>query len=256
MLRQHTLTICESRPIGNLHWVAFTAPQLATHWQSGQFLQIICDEHGRTQRPLLRATFPVQVDMRLGRIGIAITPLTDDGWAWLARQPVESQIVCYGPQGKLPDPLADRGTALCIGQGEASLRLLGIVTALQQRNVNTTFIAGDVQPAWQISTHLVPSDVEYLAGSENVLRIAEKRLPELLRWADTIYIAASSPVIHAIRQLLRQTRLRAGRSITFVQMTGALPCASQSCQQCRVQTRHGPRLACQTGPWYAIHELV
>ncbi len=255
-MRQHTLTICESRPIGNLHWVAFTAPQLASHWQAGQFLQIICDENGRHQRFLLRPTFPVQVDMRLGRIGIAIPTQADDGWAWLARQPIDSPIVCYGPQGKLPDSLADRGTALCIGQGEAGLRLLGIVTALQQRNVNTTFIAGDVQPAWQIPTQLVPSDVEYLAGSENVLRIAEKRLPELLRWADTIYIAATLPVIHTIRQLLRQTRLRAGRSITFVQVTGALPCASQSCQQCRVQTRHGPRLACQTGPWYGIHDVL
>lgn len=255
-MRQHTLTICESRPIGNLHWVAFTAPQLAAHWQAGQFLQIVCDDNGRHQRFLLRSTFPVQVDMRLGRIGIAIATQADDGWAWLARQPIDSQIVCYGPQGKLPEPLADRGTALCISQGEAGLRLLGIVTALQQHNVNTTFIAGDVQPAWQIPTQLVPSDVEYLAGSENVLRIAEKRLPELIRWADTIYIAASLPVIHTMRQLLRQTRLRAGRSMTFVQVTGALPCASQSCQQCRVQTRHGPRLACQTGPWYAIHELL
>lgn len=256
MLRQHTLTICESRPIGNLHWVAFTAPQLATHWQAGQFLHVICDDIGRTNRFLLRPAFPVHVDMRLGRIGIAIPTHTDEAWAWLARQPIESQIVCYGPQGKLPEPLADRGTALCIGQGEASLRLLGIVTALHQRTINTTFIAGDVQAPWQIPTQLVPTDVEYLAGNENVLRIAEKRLPELLRWADTVYVAATLPVIHTIRQLLRQTRLRAGRSMTFVQVTGQLPCASQSCQQCRVQTRHGPRLACQTGPWYAIQEIL
>jgi hypothetical protein len=255
-MRQHTLTICESRPIGNLHWVAFTAPQLAAHWQPGQFLQIVCDENGRHQRFLLRATFPVQVDMRLGRIGIAIPTQADEGWAWLARQPIDSPIICYGPQGKLPEPIAERGTALCIGQGEAGLRLLGIVNALNQRTVNTTFIVGDMQPPWHIPTQLVPGDVEYLAGSESVLRIAEKRLPELLRWADTIYVAATLPVIQTIRQHLRQTRLRAGRSITFVQVTGQLPCASQSCQQCRVQTRHGPRLACQTGPWYAVHELL
>jgi len=255
-VRQHTLTICESRPIGNLHWVAFTAPQLAAHWQPGQFIQIVCDDGGRNQRSLLRSTFPVHVDMRLGRVGIAVPTQADDGWAWLARQPIDSQIVCYGPQGKLPGPIAERGTALCIGQGEAGLRLLGIVNALNQRTVNTTFIVGDMQPTWHIPTQLVPSDVEYLAGSENVLRIAEKRLPELLRWADTIYVAATLPVIQTIRQQLRQTRLRAGRSITFVHVTGQLPCASQSCQQCRVQTRHGPRLACQTGPWYALHELA
>lgn len=255
-MRQHLLTICESRPIGNLQWVAFTAPQLAAHWQAGQFIQIQCDDPGRRQRFLLRATFPVHVDMRLGRIGVAVPIHADDGWAWLARQPIDSQITCYGPQGKLSEALPDRGTALCIGQGEAGLRLLGVVTALQQRNVNTTFIAGDMQEAWQIPTQLVPADVEYLAGHESVLRIAEQRLPELLRWADTIYIAATLPIVHTMRHMLRQTRLRAGRSITFVHITGALPCASQSCQQCRIHTKQGPRLACQTGPWYGIHEIL
>jgi hypothetical protein len=77
----------------------------------------------------------------------------------------------------------------------------------------------------------------------------------LLRWADHIYVSAHAPIIGAIQQLLRHSRLRAGRTITSVNQITPLPCATQSCRQCHIQTRKGPRLACQSGPWFDIHEL-
>ncbi|MFM2308823.1 MAG: hypothetical protein RLY87_944 [Chloroflexota bacterium] len=256
MLRAHQLEICESRTINELHWVAFRAPQLAAHWQPGQFMQIRCDDTNSQQRLLVRSLFAAQVDAKVGRIGFLFAPHSDDGLRWLSEQPMGKSIAVYGPYGKLPHPLAPRGTALCIGQAEGALRLLGVVNALQQQATATTFIAGDMTAQWHIAPQLVPTDVEYMAGSENVLRIAEKRLPDLIRWADHIYIAASNPVVSALRHIIRQTRLRAGKSLTAVCITHPMPCASQSCQQCRVQTRNGPRLACQVGPWFAMQQLL
>jgi NAD(P)H-flavin reductase len=256
MLRAHQLEICESRTINELHWVAFRAPQLAAHWQPGQFMQIRCDDTNSQQRLLVRSLFAAQVDAKVGRIGFLYAPHSDDGLRWLSEQPMGKSIAVYGPYGKLPHPLAPRGTALCIGQTEGALRLLGVVNALQQQATATTFIAGDMTAQWHIAPQLVPTDVEYMAGSENVLRIAEKRLPDLIRWADHIYVAASNPVVSALRHIIRQTRLRAGKSLTAVCITQPMPCASQSCQQCRVQTRNGPRLACQVGPWFDMQQLL
>jgi NAD(P)H-flavin reductase len=256
MLRAHQLEICESRSINQLHWVALSAPHLAAHWQPGQFIQVRCDDPNGQQRLLVRSLFAAQVDAKVGRIGLLIAPHSDDGLRWLSEQPIGKQLSVYGPYGKLPYPLQPRGTALCIGQSEGALRLLGLVNALQANGTATTFIAGEMSAQWHIAPQLVPTDVEYMAGAENVLRIAEKRLPDLIRWADHIYVAASSPVVSALRHIIRQTRLRAGKSLTAVAVTLPMPCASQSCQQCRVQTRNGPRLACQVGPWFDMHALV
>jgi hypothetical protein len=254
-MRQHTLTICESRPIGTLHWVAFEATNIAANWQPGQYLQLLCDDPQRPQRQLLRSSFPAIVDAKLGRIGLVIAPLSDDGWRWLAQQAVGSSVWCHGPHGKLPQPLSDRGTALCIGQAEGTIRLIGMVNALQQRHTSVTLIAGDMTPNWYVPPQLLPTDVEYLAGPENILRVAEKRLPELIRWADQIFIAASAPMATTLVQMIRQIRLRGGKYVATAMPTTPLPCASMACQQCRVQTRHGPRLACQIGPWFGVHLL-
>ncbi len=256
MLRAHQLEICESRSINQLHWISFHAPQLAAHWQPGQFIQVRCDDPNGQQRLLVRSLFAAQVDAKLGRIGVLVSPHSDDGLRWLSEQPLGKALTVFGPYGKLPYPLQPRGTALCIGQSEGALRLLGLVNALHANATATTFIAGDMSPQWHIAPHVVPTDVEYMAGAENVLRIAEKRLPDLIRWADHIYVAASAPVVSALRHIIRQTRLRAGKSLTAVCITQPMPCASQSCQQCRVQTRSGPRLACQVGPWFDMQVLV
>ena len=94
-MRQHTLTICESRPIGTLHWVAFEAANIAANWQPGQYLQLLCDDPQRPQRQLLRSSFPAIVDAKLGRIGLVIAPHSDDGWRWLAQQAVGSSVWCH-----------------------------------------------------------------------------------------------------------------------------------------------------------------
>ena len=254
-MKTHHLTICESRPVGNLQWVAFEAAQLAAHWQTGQYLQLLCDDPQRPQRALLRPSFPAAVDAKLGRIGIVISPQSDEGWAWLATQAVGSVVTCHGPHGSMPHALPERGTALCLGQAEGSVRLLGLATALNARHTSVTFVAGDMSPLWHIDPQLLPLDVEYLAGSENILRVVEKRLPELMRWADHIYIAATMPVTNTLIQMVRTVRLRGGKYTATAIPTTPLPCASASCQQCRVQTRNGPRLACETGPWFGVHTL-
>jgi hypothetical protein len=130
-----------------------------------------------------------------------------------------------------------------------------MVNALQQRHTSVTLIAGDMTPNWYVPPQLLPTDVEYLAGPENILRVAEKRLPELIRWADQIFIAASAPMATTLVQMIRQIRLRGGKYVATAMPTTSLPCASMACQQCRVQTRHGPRLACQVGPWFGVHVL-
>jgi hypothetical protein len=135
------------------------------------------------------------------------------------------------------------------------VRLLGLATALNARHTSVTFVAGDMSPLWHIDPQLLPLDVEYLAGSENILRVVEKRLPELMRWADHIYIAATMPVTNTLIQMVRTVRLRGGKYTATAIPTTPLPCASASCQQCRVQTRNGPRLACETGPWFGVHTL-
>lgn len=257
MLRTNTLTICESRPAAatngsQLHWVAFDAPGLAAHCQPGQFLQLRCDDPHTPVRSLLRSVFVTQADAKLGRIGLLIAPHSDDGLRWLSEQPIGKGITIHGPYGRLPFALEPRGTALCIGQGDGALRLAGMVHTLHAQLTAVTFVAGDMTPQLHIAPQLLPTDVEYLAGPESVLRIAEKRLPDLIRWADHVFIAASLPVVSALRHIIRQTRLRPGRSLTAVCLNHALPCASQSCQQCRVQTRSGPRLACQGGPWFDL----
>lgn len=260
-MRSQPLAIIESRPaaaaVGSqLHWVAFDAPAIAAHCHPGQFLQLRCDDAQAPVRLALRTLFVTQVDPKLGRIGVLFAPQSDDGLRWLSEQPIGKAIAVHGPYGRLPFPLAPRGTALCIGQGEGALRLLGLVHALNAQHTAVTFVAGDMAPQLHVSPQLLPQDIEYLAGPESVLRIAEKRLPDLIRWADHVYIAASLPVVSALRHIIRQTRLRPGRALTAVCVTQALPCASQSCQQCRVQTRSGPRLACQGGPWFDLAALL
>lgn len=260
-MRTHSLAIVESRPAAaapgsQLHWVAFEAAALAAHCNPGQFIQLRCDDAQYPQRLALRSVFVTQVDVKLGRIGVVVAPHSDDGLRWLSEQPVGKTIDVAGPYGRLPFPMAPRGTALCIGQGEGALRMLGMVHSLHAQQTAVTFVAGDMTPHLHIAPQLLPIDVEYLAGAESVLRIAEKRLPDLIRWADHVYIAASLPVVSAIRHIIRQTRLRPGRSLTAVCVTAPMPCASQSCQQCRVQTRSGPRLACQGGPWFDLAALV
>jgi hypothetical protein len=156
--------------------------------------------------------------------------------------------------GKLPQPLGERGTALCIGGSEGTIRLLGMVNALQQRHTSVTLIAGDMTPNWYVPRNYC-QQMWNISPPENILRVAEKRLPELIRSADQIFIAASAPMATTLVQMIRQIRLRGGKYVATAMPTTPLPCASLACQQCRVQTRHGPRLACQIGSGLRVHVL-
>jgi dihydroorotate dehydrogenase electron transfer subunit len=241
--------------MGLLHWISLDSPLLAQQWRAGQYLQILSTAAMVPPQLLLRAFFPAQVDTRLGRIGLVIDPQHDEATRWLSQCAVGTALTVYGPSGKLPQALPSRGTALCIGQHDGALRLLGIVNQLHQQHTSVTFVAGDLPSAAYIPPSILPTDVEFLAGSENVLRIIDQRLGDVLRWADHIYIAANAPLVSALRQVLRQTRLRAGKAITSVHITTPLPCGTQSCRQCLIQTRKGPRLACQVGPWIDITDM-
>jgi len=254
-VRPLQLTICESRPVGALHWVAFADHTLAQQWRPGQYIQLQCSHQHIPGHLLLRAFFPAQVDTRLGRVGILFAPHHDEALQWLAQCTIGTLVHGTGPIGKMPQAIPGRGTALCIGQHEGAIRLLGLVNYLHQQHTSVTFVAGDMPTSAHLPTQLIPTDVEYLAGTENVLRVMEHRTTELLRWADHIYVSAHAPVVSAMQQLLRQSRLRAGRAITSVNLMTPLPCVTQSCRQCQIQTRKGPRLACQSGPWLDIHEL-
>ncbi len=254
-MRPLQLTICESRPVGALHWVAFADQMLAQLWRPGQYIQLLCDHQHIPGHLLMRAFFPAQVDTRLGRVGVLFAPQHDEALQWLAHRGIGTHVQGTGPHGKMPQPIPSRGTALCIGQHEGAIRLLGLVNHLHQQHTSVTFVAGDLPTSEYLPTQLIPADVEYLAGTENVLRVMERRTTELLRWADHIYVSAHAPVVGAIQQLLRQSRLRAGRAITSVNLVTPLPCVTQSCRQCQIHTRKGPRLACQSGPWLDIHDL-
>jgi dihydroorotate dehydrogenase electron transfer subunit len=86
-------------------------------------------------------------------------------------------------------------------------------------------------------------------------------LPDMVRWADCICIAADPEMCSPMADIVREARLvpsgAAGRR-RFAQalLVPPMPCGVGACRGCAVSTHHAPRLACTQGPVFDLLRLL
>lgn len=113
--------------------------------------------------------------------------------------------------------------------------------------------------------HLLPPslEVQIATGDGSVGHAGSvlDLLPDMVRWADCICIAADPKVYPAMADVVREGRLMpscaAGRR-RFAQalVVPPMPCGVGACRGCTVSTHRAPKLACTDGPVFDLLRLL
>ncbi|MHB1356360.1 MAG: iron-sulfur cluster-binding protein [Anaerolineae bacterium] len=247
MLKQHWAIIkAKAEPMAGGHLLYLHCPTLAASATPGQFVMV---RSSPAIDPYLR--YPLAIH-RLQADGFVLMVPADESVAWLAQRQVGAEVDVLGPGGRALDVQRIQHTALLAqGIGVAPLvciadRTRGPVTLLLQ-----AASAGQVYPR-----ELLPKTVEYQPfvgrAEDDAWQLA---LASLAGWAQVIYAAGSDAFYRQLRARLgaNSPLLRSG--VVQVWVNGDLACGSGVCRGCEIQTRRGPRLRCQDGPFMNLDEL-
>lgn len=103
-------------------------------------------------------------------------------------------------------------------------------------------------PALEI--HLVTAD-----GSAGHRGSLLDLFPDLVRWADSVCIAADPAIYPALADIVREVRVGPGHRFAQALVAPPMACGVGACRGCAVPVARGTRLACIDGPVFDLLEL-
>lgn len=241
------------------------APELAQAVRPGHVVMVRCAPISSADPLLRRPLFLVGADRATATITLLITP-TEPGLAWLAAQPVGSQLDLYGPVGQ-PFTLDGRSQRLLLaGSGSALPSLFFLATQAVMRRHEVVLLAAATDLSYLPPPYVLPSEVEYQTSDQAATGLiamlttsTQTALPTLsdnpLAWADHLALALDLPLIDPLIEVVRMGRIRWQRGFAQVALAGSMPCGLGLCQACSCETRDGPRLRCKDGPVFDLRDL-
>ncbi|MFV9504374.1 MAG: hypothetical protein AB4911_07395 [Oscillochloridaceae bacterium umkhey_bin13] len=257
--------ITEQRSMGLLTMLRLDAPELAQAVRPGQVVLVRCAPATSADPVLRRALFVAGTDPAMVSLSLLIDP-DEPGLAWLATQPVGTQLDVYGPVGNGFTLDGRTQRLLLVGTGSALASLIFLATQAVVRNHEVVLLAAASDPARLPPPYVLPSDVEYQTSDQGAagliaLLAAQPRTPvpalstNPIAWTDQLALALDPPLVGPLVEAVRAGRMRWERGFAQVALAGALPCGLGLCQACLYETRDGSRLRCKDGPVFDLRDL-
>jgi dihydroorotate dehydrogenase electron transfer subunit len=247
--------VVEVSPLGEtLYEIWFDCPEVTRLAHPGQFLMVQC---GEGEDPFLPRPFSYcrsrGTEPRSGEHALLVQ-VAGRGSEWLARRAPGDVLNVVGPLGTGVSLLRDTRHLLLVGHGVRVAPLLFMAEVAVARDVSVTLIQGSASGQPTYPPDGIPPEVELeIVPSGDDERGIAHALPEYLRWADQIVVAAGEPLLRQVAADLKTLMLKPpAQAIVWAQMA----CGTGACSGCAIETRrHGSRLVCRDGPRFDLREL-
>lgn len=232
----------------------FDCPEVTRLAHPGQFLMVHC---GEGEDPFLARPFHYSRSRRIASRSVEYALLIEvagRGSNWLVRRRPGDTLTVFGPLGAGLTLQRDTRNLLIVAHGVRLAALLLLAEQAIARDVSVTLVQGVAPDCAPYPAALLPPELELdvvPAGQDG--RAIAAMLPEYLRWADQIVVAADEPLL---RQLAADLRMLMLKRPTQAVVWTPLACGTGACAGCPIETRRrGSRLVCQDGPRIELREL-
>lgn len=245
--------------MGDSVLISTTAPGgLAGRLRAGRFFDVLCRVDG-SYDPLLRRPYSVfRVDDVQATMSFLVRPF-GRGSAWLAERPIGATLDVLGPLGNTYDIAPRARNLLMVAGGVGVAPLVMLSDEAVRRGLSVTFLMGAMDAAGLLSTALLPSEVEFVAatddGSQGRQGFVTDLVPDYVRWADQIFACGPEPMYRSLRAAAAPLRM-GGRPPIQVSMERDMACGVGACLGCVVETRRGMQASCVQGPVFDLDEVV
>ena len=258
--REFTVTVVSSIPeMGDCTLLTMALPAgLARNLRPGQFVNVLCRD-GLSLDPLLRRPYSYfRVDPAANTMTLLVRPF-GRGSQWLAGRTPGETLDVMGPLGNNfgVNDRAERLLMVAGGVGVAPLVHLSDEALVRGQSV--TLLMGASTAATLLTAGQLPTEVEYIVatddGSQGHAGFVTDLVPEYLPWADQVFACGPDPMLRSLANVIRQHRVGRRPSV-HVSVERSMACGVGACLGCVIDTRHGMRTSCVTGPVFPIEEIV
>ena len=227
------------------------APQVAHHWEPGQFVIVRVDERGE-RIPLTVAA----ADRKTGTITLFVQGIGKTTVLLNAKEAGDSVADVAGPLGR-PSEIEMYGNAIVVGGGVGTAIAYPIAAALAGSGNEVIAIIGarsrdyvllEPELAEAGATVLVCTD----DGSLGRKGFVTEALADILsdRMVDYVFAAGPVPMMKAVAELTRPQGIRTVASLNPIMIDGTGMCGG-----CRVEVGGTTMFACVDGPEFDAHQV-
>lgn len=226
-----------------------SAPQIAGHWQAGQFIILRVTEDGE-RIPLTVAA----ADRNKGTIRLFVQGIGKTTQLLNMKETGDSLPDVAGPLGK-PSEIDNYGTAVVVGGGVGTAIAYPIVTALRQAgNEVVAIVGGRSREYVLLEEELEATGATVVActddGSHGRPGFVTDALAEIIadRSVDIVFAAGPVPMMRAVGEVTRPGAIRTIASLNPIMVDGTGMCGG-----CRVDVGGETLFACVDGPEFDAH---
>ncbi len=225
------------------------APQVANHWQAGQFIILRVNEDGE-RIPLTVAA----ADRKKGTITLFVQGIGKTTQLLNMKESGDTLADVAGPLGK-PSEVEDYGTAVVVGGGVGTAIAYPVVAALRQSdNVVVAIVGGRSREYVLLESELATTGAEVVActddGSYGRPGFVTDALQDTIdsRQVDVVFAAGPVPMMRAVAEVTRPAGIRTIASLNPIMVDGTGMCGG-----CRVDVGGKTLFACVDGPEFDAH---
>lgn len=228
------------------------APLIARKRQPGNFVMVRANE--RSERIPLTI---VDSDETRGTITLIVQAVGKSTKHLLTLYAEDTILDIVGPLGN-PTPLTEGKSVICVGGGVGTAELYPISTGLKQKgNTLRTIIGGRTRELVILEEEMKScSDAVYVTtddGSYGRRGTVVDQLKDLMAAGpaiDAVYAIGPLPMMKAVANATRETRLK-----TCVSMNALMVDGTGMCDGCRVSVDGAMKFACVDGPEFDGHQV-
>ena len=237
---------------GSTYLTWFHAPPLVPGASPGQFLMI---RVGDSSDPLLPRPMSYHRVRSGGEVGV-LYQTWGRATAMLARQPVGSQVLMWGPLGRGFSVRPRSQNLLLVAGGMGAPPLTWLAEQSVAKGKNVQLIIGARTAEQVLPAELLPPQAELSVVTEDGSRgrkgFLTDTFEECLPWADQVFACGPRPMYESMAAVVRRTHVR-----TPVQVLLETPmaCGMGLCYGCAVETRRGVRQVCRDGPRFELRDV-
>ncbi len=179
----------------------------------------------------------------------------DEGYRWLAAQPVGTPINLLGPFGQGFSLNAQSRNLLILSELATAPLFLALGNAMLDRGGRVTLVlkGEEVAATKLVDSFAIPVEVRIAPTPERW----QVQLQETVRWADQICVALPRPLLVGLADTIRNQRFRLEPGFAQALIQVDLLCGVGACLACVVPTHDGRySRACVHGPVFDLTQLV
>ncbi len=227
------------------------APQVARHWQAGQFVILRVETTGE-RIPLTVAA----ADREKGQITLFVQGIGKTTRQINTKETGEAFADVAGPLGK-PSEIEDYGTAVVVGGGVGTAIAYPVVAALRAAgNRVVAIVGGRSRDYVLLEPEIIATGAEIIPctddGSYGRAGFVTDALADVLaaEEVNVVFAAGPVPMMRAVADVTRPVGLKTIASLNPIMVDGTGMCGG-----CRVEVGGQTFFACVDGPEFDAHEV-